>query len=278
MIDCDITNGEQVMNTVGDIKPDYIYNLASQSFIPQSWEDPIGTFNINTCAVVNILEAIIKVDKGIRFFQASSAEVFGEPKESVQTENTPFNPRNPYGVSKASAHMLVRNYREKYNLHASNGIMYNHESPRRGLSFVTKKITTAVNIITGNLPNTITNEYGERIIEEDGRLHIGNMDALRDWGNAKDYVKAMKLITQSDTPDDYIIASGKLHSVKQLIDFAFKSVDINNWMDYVIVDPRFYRENEKHTLCGDTTKIQERIGWKPELSFEETISDMVLNS
>ncbi len=262
---------------ISKINPHEIYNLASQSFIPASWDNPMYTLNVNTNALLNILDHISKNHINTKIFQAASAEIFGDPIYSPQDENHPITPRNPYGVSKAASYYLIKNYRKKYNIFACNGILYNHESPRRDYSFVTKKITTAANIIAGNLPNTITNSFGERIVEDDGKLHIGNIESLRDWGHAIDYVKAMHLMLQHECSDDYIVSTGRLHSVQEFIELSFKRVGIDNWKDYLVIDERFYREKEKIDLVGNNTKICNTLKWCPKYSLEDIVNDLVDN-
>lgn len=268
---------DKVNNCISDIMPDEIYNLASQSFVPASWDNPIYTLNVNTNALLNILDYISKNNINTKIFQAASAEIFGDPIYSPQDENHPIAPRNPYGVSKAASYYLIKNYRKKYNIFACNGILYNHESPRRDYSFVTKKITTAANIIAGNLPNTIINSFGERIIEDDGKLHIGNIESVRDWGHAIDYVKAMHLMLQYEYPDDYIVSTGEVHSVKEFIKLSFKRVGIDNWQDYIVIDHRFYREKEKIDLVGNNFKICNTLNWYPEFSIKDIVNDLVDN-
>lgn len=272
-----IDNYQEVKEYILKTKPDEIYNLASQTFVPASWDNPILTLTVNTLSLANILDVIVKEGLDTKIFQASSAEIFGEPKYSPQDESHPIQPRNPYGVSKAASFELIRNYRNKYKVFACNGILYNHESPMRDYSFVTKKITTAANIIVGNLPNTLTNSFGEKIVEDDGKLHIGNIQSLRDWGHAQDYVKVMHLMLQHECSDDYVVSTGKLHSVEEFIALSFKRVGIKNWKDYIVIDERFYREKEKIELVGDNSKICKTLNWCPKYSLEDIVNDLVDN-
>jgi len=259
LISGDLLDQNSLMNAIKESNPDEIYNLASQSFVPASWKQPVFTGEATALGVARMLEAIRAVNPKIKFYQASSSEMFGKVREVPQTEKTQFYPRSPYGVAKLYGHWITVNYRESYNLFCCSGILFNHESPRRGLEFVTRKVTnTAAKIKLG-----LANE-----------LRLGNLDAKRDWGFAGDYVRAMWLMLQQDEPDDYVISTGKTHSVKDLVQIAFDYVNLN-WKDYVIVDPIFIRPAEVKLLLGDSSKARKKLGWKPEVSFEELIKMMV---
>ena len=240
-------------------EPDEIYNLAAQSFVQTSFGQPVLTGETTALSVTRMLDAIRIVDPNIRFYQASSSEMFGKVAEVPQTESTPFHPRSPYGVAKVYGHWITVNYRESYNLHASSGILFNHESPRRGLEFVTRKISYGVASIKLGL-------------EE--KLSLGNLDAKRDWGFAGDYVEAMWLMLQQKTPDDYVICSGMTHSVREFCDLAFSHLDLN-YEEHVVVDERFFRPAEVDLLVGDYSKAKKILDWKPVTSFEDLVAMMV---
>jgi GDPmannose 4,6-dehydratase len=241
------------------VGPHELYNLAAMSFVPTSFEQPLLTGEITGLGVTRLLEAVRTVDTSIRFYQASSSEMFGTVQEEPQTEKTPFWPRSPYGVAKMYGHWITVNYRESYDIFASSGILFNHESPLRGHEFVTRKISLAVARIKHGLQE---------------KLMLGNLDAQRDWGFAGDYVKAMWLMLQQDQPDDFVVATGVKHSVREFADLAFSRVDLN-WEEYVEVDPAFYRPADVHTLCGEPTKARQQLGWKQETSFEQLVAMMV---
>ena len=241
------------------VQPDEVYNLAAQSFVPVSWEQPILTSEVTGLGATRMLEAIRLTNSDIRFYQASTSEMFGHVRCEPQNENTPFWPRSPYGVSKVYAHWITVNYRESYGMFACSGILFNHESPRRGLEFVTRKITNSVAKIRHGLQE---------------KLSLGNMDALRDWGFAGDYVRAMWLMLQQDEPDDFVIATGIKHSVREVVEIAFAQAGLNA-QDHVEIDPAFFRPAEVHTLCGDASKARDELGWQPEVGFEELIRMMV---
>ncbi len=241
------------------VQPDEVYNLAAQSFVPVSWEQPILTSEVTGLGATRLLEAIRLTNSDIRFYQASTSEMFGHVRCEPQNENTPFWPRSPYGVSKVYAHWITVNYRESYGMFACSGILFNHESPRRGLEFVTRKITNSVAKIRHGLQE---------------KLSLGNMDALRDWGFAGDYVRAMWLMLQQDEPDDFVIATGIKHSVREVVEIAFAQAGLNA-QDHVEIDPAFFRPAEVHTLCGDASKARDELGWQPEVGFEELIRMMV---
>lgn len=259
LIHADLLDQLSVISAIEESKPDEIYNLAAQSFVPTSWNQPVLTAEFNALGVTKVLEAIRQVNKKIKFYQASSSEMYGKVQEVPQKESTPFYPRSPYGVAKVYGHFITVNYRESYGIHATSGILFNHESPRRGLEFVTRKITDGVARIKLGLS---------------GKLALGNLDAKRDWGFAGDYVKAMWLMLQQDTPDDYVIATGENHSVKEFVEEAFARVDLD-WQKYVTTDPRYLRPAEVEHLVGDAGKAKKVLGWEPEHSFRDLVGMMV---
>lgn len=259
LVSGDMTDMGSLISVISKVQPDEVYNLAAQSFVPESWVQPTTTGQITGLGVTNILESIRLVNPGIKFYQASSSEMFGKVQETPQKETTPLYPRSPYGVAKVYGHWLTVNYRESYNMFACSGILFNHESPRRGLEFVTRKVTNAAARIKLGLQK---------------ELAMGNLDAKRDWGFAGDYVKAMWLMLQQDKPDDYVISTGETHSVRELVDVAFAAVGLK-WEDYVVIDPKFIRPAEVELLLGDSSKAQRNLGWKPEVSFEQLIQMMV---
>lgn len=260
LVDGDLTDSTSIDRLIRNTKPQEVYNLAAQSFVKLSFEQPILTADVTGLGPLRVLEAIREIDpSGIRFYQASSSEMFGEVAETPQTENTPFNSRSPYGSAKIFAHHTTLNYRAAYNIHASSGILYNHESPRRGEEFVTRKITQAAAKIKLGLQK---------------ELRLGNLAAKRDWGFAKDYVEAMWLMLQQDEPGEYIIATGEARSVAEFCDVAFSHVGLN-YKDYVTVDPKFFRPTEVDILLGDASKAKKVLGWEPKTSFEELVKMMV---
>lgn len=259
LVQADLTDQVSIIDAIAEVKPSEVYNLAAQSFVPTSWKQPLLTSEVTALGATRVLEAIRVVDKSIRFYQASSSEMFGKVQQVPQSETTPFYPRSPYGVAKVYAHWITVNYRESYDIYACSGILFNHESPRRGLEFVTRKITDGVARIKLGLAK---------------ELRLGNLDAKRDWGFAKDYVHAMWLMLQQDAPDDYVISSGEMHTVRELCEIAFHRVglDMNK---HVVVDPKFYRPAEVHELLGDATKARHKLGWTPQVSFEQLVTMMV---
>lgn len=259
LISGDLLDQNSLMNAIKESNPDEVYNLASQSFVPTSWKQPVFTGEATALGVARVLEAIRAVDPKIKFYQASSSEMFGKVREVPQTEKTQFYPRSPYGVAKLYGHWITINYRESYNMFCCSGILFNHESPKRGLEFVTRKVTNkAVKIKLG-----LSNE-----------LRLGNLDAKRDWGFAGDYARAMWLMLQQEKPDDYVISTGITHSVRDLVKIAFDYINLN-WKDYVIVDPKFVRPAEVELLLGNSTKALKKLGWAPKTSFEELIKMMI---
>lgn len=259
IIQGDMGDLSSLITAIKDIEPDEVYNLAAQSFVPTSWNQPVFTGDITGLGVTRILDAIRSVNPAIRFYQASSSEMFGKVQEVPQRETTPFYPRSPYGVAKVYGHWITINYRESYDMFACSGILFNHESPRRGMEFVTRKITYHAAKIKLGLANEI---------------RIGNTDAKRDWGFAGDYVRAMWLMLQQDSPEDYVVATGETHSVERLLEVAFSCVDLE-WQNYAIQDPRFMRPAEVDLLVGDPSKASSKLGWEPQVSFEELITMMV---
>src|SRR5579872_2311138 len=260
LIQADLSDQLALVRALRHCRPHEVYNLASVSFVPMSWEQPVRTAELAAVGATALLEAIREVDPAIRFYQASSAEIFGEPVETPQTETTPLAPLTPYGVAKAYAHFITRSYRLRYGLHASAGILYNHESPRRPLEFLPRKVAHAAASIKLGVATD---------------LWLGDLAAQRDWGFAGDYVRAMWLMLQQDEPDDYVIATGKLHSVEQLVALAFEHVDLD-WHACVQIDESLKRgKAELHDLVGNSAKARERLGWEPRVSFEELVALLV---
>ncbi|MCJ7509021.1 MAG: GDP-mannose 4,6-dehydratase [candidate division Zixibacteria bacterium] len=255
----DLLDQLSLINLIKDVNPDEIYNLAAQSFVPTSWEQPVLTGEFDALGVTKILEAIRLVNKKIKFYQASSSEMFGMVKEVPQSEKTHFHPRSPYGVAKVYGHWITVNYRESYGIFAASGILFNHESPRRGLEFVSRKITYEAAKIKLGLAD---------------KLYLGNLDAKRDWGYAGDYVKAMWLMLQNKEPEDFIIATGISHSVRDLARIAFEHLGLD-YKKYVEVDKSFIRPAEVEVLLGDSSYAQKKLGWKPEVKFEDLVKMMV---
>jgi GDPmannose 4,6-dehydratase len=255
----DLLDQSSLRNIVAQVKPDEVYNLAAQSFVPTSWAQPVLTGQFTALGVTRMLEAIRSVNPEIKFYQASSSEMFGKVHETPQNERTPFYPRSPYGVAKVYGHWITINYRESFNMFAVSGILFNHESSRRGKEFVTRKISDGVARIKLGMAK---------------ELRLGNLDAQRDWGFAGDYVRAMWLMLQQENPDDFVIATGRTHAVRDFVRIAFETAGLN-YEDYVVVDPRFIRPAEVDLLRGDPTKARETLGWEPKVSFEELVASMV---
>jgi len=255
----DLLDQLSLIDIIKEYKPNEVYNLAAQSFVPTSWTQPVLTGEFTALGVTRMLEAIRLVDPSIRFYQASSSEMFGKVRETPQKETTPFYPRSPYGVAKVYGHYITVNYRESYGIFACSGICFNHESPRRGLEFVTRKVSYGVARIKHGLQK---------------ELRLGNLDAKRDWGYTGDYVRAMWLMLQQDTPDDYVIATGETHSVRELVELAFSHVGLD-YRDYVVVDPKYFRAAEVYLLVGDSTKARQKLGWQPTVKFEDLVRMMV---
>ncbi|MCS6964206.1 GDP-mannose 4,6-dehydratase [Thermoflexus sp.] len=259
LVQGDLLDQSSLIDILREHRPHEVYNLAAQSFVPTSFRQPVLTGEFTALGVTRLLEAIRLVDPTTRFYQASSSEMFGKVREIPQNENTPFHPRSPYGVAKVYAHWITVNYRESYGMFAVSGICFNHESPRRGLEFVTRKITyTAAKIRLG-----LAHE-----------LRLGNLEARRDWGYAPDYVRAMWLMLQQDEPEDYVIATGETHSVREFVEVAFDYLGLD-WRKYVVVDPALYRPADVDLLVGDATKARTQLGWAPSVTFEQLVKIMV---
>src|SRR5579862_7861139 len=256
----DLLDQSSITSILRDVRPAEIYNLAAQSFVPASWSQPVLTGEFTALGVTRVLEAIRHVNPAIRFYQASSSEMFGNTPESPQNEKTAFYPRSPYGVAKVYGHWITVNYRESYGIFACSGILFNHEGPRRSREFVTRKISDGVARIKLGLAK---------------ELRLGNLDAHRDWGFAGDYVRAMWLMLQQNEPDDYVIATGKTHSVRDFLRVAFEAAHLGSYEPYVVIDPRFVRPAEVDRLIGDASKAKQELGWEPEVSFEELVAMMV---
>ena len=258
----DLTDQNSLVRCLKESEPNEVYNLGSQSFVGESWNTPEQTSDVTGLGVLRMLEAIREYGKEVRFYQASSSEMFGRMVENPATENTPFYPRSPYGVAKLYGHWITKNYRESYDMFACSGILFNHESERRGIEFVTRKITDGVAKIHLGLQDKII---------------LGNLDSYRDWGYSPDYCEAMWLMLQQDTPDDYVIATGETHSIREFLDVAFKHIGITEWDKYVGQDPRFMRPAEVDVLRGDSSKALSELGWKPKTSFRQLVEKMVKN-
>jgi GDPmannose 4,6-dehydratase len=259
LVPADLQDEVSLIRVLRDHRPQEVYNLAAQSFVQTSFGQPLLTGEVTALGVTRILDAILVTDPSIRFYQASSSEMFGKVVEVPQNERTPFHPRSPYGVAKVYGHWLTVNYRESYGLHASSGILFNHESPRRGLEFLPRKVAFSVAAIKLGLQD---------------KVRLGNLDARRDWGYAADYVRAMWLMLQQDTPDDFVVATGETHSVRELCEVAFGHVGLD-WERHVEIDQQFFRPAEVDLLIGDRTKAESVLGWKPEVGFEDLITMMV---
>nr|MBN1230090.1 GDP-mannose 4,6-dehydratase [Anaerolineae bacterium] len=259
LVSGDLLDQTSLTQILEQYRPDEVYNLAAQSFVPTSWQQPVFTGEVTALGVTRLLDSIRTIDSGIRFYQASSSEMFGKVREVPQKETTPFYPRSPYGVAKVYGHWITVNYRESYGLHATSGILFNHESPRRGLEFVTRKVTDGVARIKLGLQD---------------RLVMGNLDSRRDWGYAKDYVRAMWMMLQQDEASDYVIATGETHSVEELCRVAFEHADLD-WKAHVVQDQRFMRPAEVDLLVGDASKAGQILGWEPKYTFQQLIEMMV---
>ncbi len=259
LVGADLTDQTSLLNAISEHRPSEVYNLAAQSFVYESFRQPIITGDATGLGVARLLDAIRLVDPAIRFYQASSSEMFGKVVETPQRETTPFHPRSPYGVAKVYGHWITRNYRESYGMHASNGILFNHGGPRRGIEFVERKITNGV----------------ARILRKvDKELVLGNLDAKRDWGFAGDYVKAMWLMLQQDAPDDYVVATGETHAVQEVCELAFAHVGLD-WREHVKISEEFFRPAEVDLLIGDASLARTKLGWQPEVDFAGLVGMMV---
>src|SRR6476661_4921250 len=259
LVPADLLDQLSLIRVISDTRPQEFYNLAAMSFVPASWEQPLLTGEFNSQGVTRVLEAVRHVDSSIRVYQASSSEMFGKVREVPQKETTPFHPRSPYGVSKVFSYWITRNYREAYGMYAVNGILFNHESPRRGPTFVTRKITRAVGAILRG---------------EQSELRLGNLDAKRDWGYAKDYMDGAWRMLQLDEPDDFVLATGEAHSVQEFLDGAFGHAGLD-WKEYVKIDERYFRPAEVDLLIGDYAKAKAAFGWEPTMRFHELVQMMV---
>jgi GDPmannose 4,6-dehydratase len=259
LMEGDLTDQSSLDSVIQSVQPDEVYNMAAQSFVPVSWNQPVLTGDVTGLGVIRILEAIRKHRPQAKFLQASSSEMFGKVRETPQTEKTPFHPRSPYGVAKVFGYHITVNYRESYGMFACSAMGFNHESPRRGMEFVTRKVTHQVARIKCGLAKKLT---------------MGNLEAKRDWGFAGDYVRAMWLMLQQPEPEDYVLATGRTHSVRDMLEVAFAAVGLD-WQKFVETDPKLIRPAEVDTLCGDATKARTKLGWVPEVSFEELIKMMV---
>mgnify|MGYP002850458352 CR=1 FL=1 len=258
----DLTDQNSLVRCLRESDPDEVYNLGAQSFVGESWNTPEQTSDVTGMGALRMLEAIREYGKDVKYYQASTSEMFGKMVENPANENTPFYPRSPYGVAKLYAHWMTKNYRESYDMFNVSGILFNHESERRGIEFVTRKITDGVARVH---------------LGYEDHIRLGNLDSRRDWGYAPDYVECIWLMLQQDAPEDFVIATGESHSIRDFLDVAFKCVDINDWSNYVVQDPRFMRPAEIDVLCGDSTKAREVLDWKPTTSFEDMVSRMVMN-
>ena len=256
----DLTDQNSLLRCLKESNPDEVYNLASQSFVGESWNTPEQTSDVTGLGVLRMLEAIRENGQDLKFYQASTSEMFGRMVENPARESTPFYPRSPYGVAKLYGHWITKNYRESYSMFAVSGILFNHESERRGIEFVTRKITDGVARISLGLSDSIS---------------LGNLDAKRDWGYAQDYVESMWMMLQHEKPDDYVISTGQTRTIREFLDAAFAEVGIDDWSAYVKQDPRFMRPAEVDVLRGDSSKAREVLGWKPNVSFEEMVKRMV---
>jgi GDPmannose 4,6-dehydratase len=261
LISADLLDQGSLTDAINEAEPDEVYNLAAQSFVKTSWDQPVLTGEFTALGVTRVLEAVRTVNKNIKFYQASSSEMFGKVVETPQKETTRFHPRSPYGVAKAYGHYITLNYRESYDIFASSGILFNHESPRRGIEFVTRKISHAVARIS---------------LGKQDKLELGNLDAKRDWGFAGDYVEAMWLMLQQEKPDDYVVATGETHSVEEFVKLAFAAAGIEDWQKHVVSDhPSHLRPAEVDYLIGDYSKAKNELGWEPKTSFKELVDMMV---
>ena len=262
IVEGDLADEHSLSSIIKNIQPDEVYNLAAQSFVGTSWQQPIITTEVNTMGTLHMLNAVKLYSPKARFYQASTSEMYGNSHvNNVQDEATPLHPRSPYAISKLAAHWLTINYRESFDMYACSGILFNHESPLRGIEFVTRKITDGVARIKLGLAKNIA---------------LGNLDAKRDWGYAGDYVEAMWLMLQQESPDDFVISTGETHSVREFLDAAFKEIGIDDWTPYVTQDPKMIRPSELHVLCGKSDKAKNELGWEPKVGYEELVRRMVV--
>lgn len=270
----DLIDQESLNRAVLEAKPDEVYNIAAQSVPADSWSQPFYTGEVTALGPVRVFEAVRNHAPQAKIYQASSREIYGNIEAPSATESTPVDANNPYGIAKAYAHMMVRCYRESYGMFAVSGILFNHESPRRGLHFVTRKITAAAAVIKNKVKKIPLNELGESLVDSENKLHLGLLEAKRDWGYAKEYVEAMWLMMQNDQPQDYIIGTNVTHTVKEACQIAFEHVGLN-WEDYVVSNEKLLRPTEIKELCGDYSKAKKDLGWEPKTSFENLIKLMV---
>lgn len=275
VVDGDLADQHSLTQAIRDVQPDEIYNLAAQSFVPTSFKQPVLTGEATAMGVTRMLEAVRIAKPDAKFYQASSSEMFGKAVEVPQSETTPFYPRSPYGVAKVYGHWITVNYRESYNLFACSGILFNHESPRRGLTFITRKISMSVACLATDLKWVPQNEIGEPLVGQDKKIAIGNLDSKRDWGFAGDYVEAMWLMLQQPEASDFVIGTGETHSVREFLEAAFKVAGIKDWESHIKVDKRFYRPAEVDLLFADPSKANRKLGWEPKTSFMELVKMMV---
>ena len=258
----DLTDQNSLVRCLRESNPHEVYNLAAMSFVGESWNTPEQTGDVTGLGALRMLEAIREYGKDIKFYQASTSELYGRMVENPANENTPFYPRSPYGVAKLYGHWITKNYRESYDMFNVSGILFNHESERRGIEFVTRKITDGVAKVH---------------LGYEDHIRLGNLDAKRDWGYSPDYVKSMWMMLQQDKPDDYVIATGEEHTIREFLEIAFKCINIDDWEKYVLQDERYMRPAEVAVLCGDSSKAREVLGWEPETSFEQMIINMITN-
>jgi GDPmannose 4,6-dehydratase len=291
IIDGDISDASSITGIISHYKPDEIYNLAAQSHVGISFNQPSYTFDVNTVGLINILESVRTFSKDSKVYQASSSEIFGNSFDKLedsfhtvyyQDENTCFNPNSPYAISKLASHYLVQSYRKGYDLFVCAGILHNHESPRRGENFVTRKITKWIGEFskwTKNMERVPKTVVGDSIAGPNDRafpkLRLGNIKAKRDWSHSKDMVKAMWMMLQADEPKDYVVGSDCTHSVEDFLTEAFKCINIDSWRDYIVIDPKFHRPNDVEHLCAKSSLIRQELGWQPEISFKQLVQDMV---
>jgi GDPmannose 4,6-dehydratase len=270
----DLIDADSIERVIKDVKPDEVYNVAAQSVPADSWTHPIYTGEVTALGPVRVFEAVRKFAPNAKVYQATSREIFGNIQAEFADESTPIDANNPYGIAKAYAHMMIGSYRDSYDMFACGGILFNHESPRRSLHFVTRKITVGVACIKNKTKKPPINEAGEPLIGKDGKLHMGDISNMRDWGYAKEYVEAMWLMLQRKTPKDYVIGTGTAHSVEDVLRIAFKHVGLN-WKDYTVVDKKFFRPTEIKELKGNSALAKKELGWQPKISFEDLIKLMV---
>jgi GDPmannose 4,6-dehydratase len=275
LYDGDLGDQGSLDRVVRDFQPDEVYNLAAQSFVKVSWQEPILTGDITGLGAVRMLESIRNNKPDARFYQASSSEMFGNNPQEFLDESSRFLATSPYAIAKLYAHRMTINYRESYDMYACAGVLFNHESPRRGIEFVTRKITYAVACISQDIKNSKMGDEAKESLVKDGKVKLGDLNSSRDWGYAKDYVEMMWLMLQQDTPDEYVIATGRTTSIRDFLIQAFKAIDVDNWQDYVAIDERFMRPSDLRYLRGNSAKAHEKLEWQPKTSIEELVRIMV---